>query len=225
MQTSHAETLGDYLGVAAVRDYLAREDVWRERPTRGWTATRRTAFEAACAELLGRPGWREMATTALGSPDPQTSWSGHQVLRDLGVSTFEHHFAAIRADPHQGNWFHAWQQADREGAERLVQLAREVLPLNALASGAALEHGFGLEWVDHSTLEYTLQGVREYPGLGGELLMIGLQSPLIRNRNISLRTLEQWPVEVWPDGARALVASVADGDPDEDIRAQANELR
>jgi hypothetical protein len=147
------------------------------------------------------------------------------VLRDLGVSTFEHHFAAIRADPHQGSWFHAWQQADREGAERLVQLAREVLPLDALASGAALELGFGPGWADHSALGWTLEGVREHPGVGRDLLMIGLQSPLIRSRHMSLRALEQWPVEVWPEGARALVASVAEGDPDEDIRAQAIELR
>jgi len=225
VQTSHAETLDDYLGVAAVRDYLARKDGWDERSTRGWTATRRTAFEAVCSELLGRPGWRELATTALGSPDRKTSWSGHQVLRDLGVSTFEHHFAAIRPDPHQGSWFQAWQQADREGAERLVQLARDVLPLDALASGAALELGLGPEWADHSALEWSLQGVRDHPGVGGDLLMIGLQSPLIRSRNMSLRALEQWPVEVWPEGARALVASVADCDPSESVRAQARDLR
>lgn len=223
--TSHAETVDDYLGVAAVRDYLAREDGWDERSARGWTATRRTAFEAACAKLLDRPGWRELATTALRSPDRKTSWRGHRVLRDLGVSTFEHHFAAIRADPHQGGWFEAWQQADREGAERLVQLAREVVPLDALASGAALELGFGPEWADHSALRWTLQGVREHPGVGGDLLMIGLQSPVTSSRNMSLIALEQWPVEVWPEGARALVASVADGDPSEPVRALARELR
>jgi hypothetical protein len=225
VQTSHAETLGDYLGVAAVRDYLAREDGWGERSARDWTATRRAAFEVACAELLGRPGWRELATTALGSPDRQTSWSGNRVLRDLGVSTFEHHFAAIRTDPHQGSWFHAWQQANREGAERLVQLAREVLPIDALASGAALELGFGPEWADHSALGWTLEGIRDHPGVGGDLLLVGLQSPLTRSRTMSLGALEQWPVEVWPEGARALVAAVADGDPSEPVRAQARDLR
>jgi hypothetical protein len=61
--------------------------------------------------------------------------------------------------------------------------------------------------------------------VGGDLLMIGLQSPLIRSRNMSLRALELWPVEVWPEGARALVASVADGDPSESVRAQARDLR
>ena len=84
--TTRAETLRDYRGVAAVRDFLAREDEWDKRSARGWTATRRTAFEGVCRELLGLPAWRELATTALASPDRVKSWLGDQVLRDLGVS-------------------------------------------------------------------------------------------------------------------------------------------
>jgi hypothetical protein len=223
--TTRAETLGDYLGVAAVRDFLGRNDGWDERSMRGgWTATRRTVFEGVCADILERSSWRELATTALASSDRATSWSGQRVLRDLGVSTFEHHFAAIRADPHQGSWYLAWEQADGEGAERLVQLARDVLPLDDLASGAGIELGLGPERADRAALEWTLQELHKYPGLGGDLLRVGLRSPEIRSRNMSLRALELWPAEAWPDGAEALVTAIADGDPDEDVRARAREL-
>ncbi len=222
--TARAEALRDYLGVAAVRDFLAREDRWDERATRGWTASRRTAFEGMCAEILGRPMWRELATTALASADNATSWSADRVMRDLGVNTFEHHFAAVRADPHKGSWFHAWQQADSDGARRLVQLARDTLPLDDLASGAGRELGLGPGWADHSALEWTLQALREHPGIGGDLLMVGLQSPVVRSRNMSLQALELWPVDAWPDGARKLLEAVAGGDPDEDVRARARRL-
>jgi hypothetical protein len=223
--TTHAETLRDYHGVAAIRDFLASDDGWDARSARGWTATRRTAFERACAEILGRPGWRELATTALESNDRATSWSGERVLRDFGVSTFEHHVAAIRTDPRAGSWFQAWEQADGAGAERLVQLARDVLPLDDIASGAGLELGLGPERADHTALEWSLQALREHPGVGGDLLMVGLRSPVIRSRNMSLRALSVWPLEVWPDGAKALVATIADGDPSEDVRTLARELR
>ena len=222
--TTRPETLRDYRGVAAVRDFLAREDGWDKRSARGWTATRRTAFEGVCRELLGLPAWRELATTALASPDRVKSWLGDQVLRDLGVSTFEHHFAAVRADPHEGRWFDAWQQADGDGAQRLVQLARDVLPLDDIASGAGREVGLGPGWADHSALNWTLQGLRDHPGIGGDVLMVGLRSPTVRNRNMSLQALEFWPADTWPDGAGPLIAAVADGDPDEDVRARARSL-
>ena len=222
--TTRAESIRDYRGVAAVRDFLAREDGWGERSARGWTATRRSAFEGVCAKILGLPAWRELATTALASPDRVQSWLGDQVLRDLGVSTFEHHFAAVRADPHEGSWFDAWQQADGDGAKRLVQLARDTLPLDDIASGASREVGVGPGWADHFALDWTLQGLRDYPGVGGDLLMVGLRSPTVRNRNISLQALGHWPAHAWPDGARTLLTAMAGGDPDEQVRDRAQQL-
>ena len=54
--------------------------------------------------------------------------------------------------------------------------------------------------------------------------MVGLRSPTVRNWNMSLQALELWPADTWPDGARPLIAAVADGDPDEDVRARARRL-
>ena len=46
--------------------------------------------------------------------------------------------SASSAGPRGGSgWFDAWQQADGDGAERLVQLARDVLPLDGARAGPA----------------------------------------------------------------------------------------
>ena len=67
--TSRAETPRDYLGAAAVRDLLTDADGRHELSSRGWTDTHRTAFEGVSAEILARPMWPAVATTAVGSPD------------------------------------------------------------------------------------------------------------------------------------------------------------
>jgi hypothetical protein len=219
-----AETLRDYRAVASIRDFLAAHGDWEERSARGWTATRRTAFEAACAELLGSPAWRDLAAAAITSTDRMTAWLGDAVLRDLGVDTFEHHLAALRRDPKGTRWYDAWAQADGARAERLAQLIREVLPVDELASGAALELGLGADWADHGALDWALQALRAHPGVGGDLVKVGLQSPVVRNRNMALAALEAWPPEVWADGTRALLAVMAGTDPDDRVRAQAAEL-
>ena len=54
--------------------------------------------------------------------------------------------------------------------------------------------------------------------------MVGLRSPTVRNRNISLHALDLWPADAWPDGARSLIAAIADDDPDEDVCARAQQL-
>lgn len=221
---TRAESLRDYLAVAAIRDFLGREDGWDERSERGWSAARRTAFERSCAELLGRPFWREVAAAGLQSPGEYLRWAGNWVLRDLGVDTFEHHVAVLRRNPFGGSWFEAWGQADGERAQRLVALAREVLPLDRLGSGAGLELGIGAQWADATALEWTLQRLSDHPGLGGDLLLVGLQSPIIRLRNISLQTLASWPVDAWPGAAHPLLADMARTDPDEDVMLRAREI-
>ena len=166
--------------------------------------------------------WPAVATTAVGSPDEATSRRGDRVLRDLGTSTFEYHLAAIRTYPRKANWFDAWQQADGVGAQLWFSSRVTCSHSNAWGSGAGLElFGMGPQWADHSALEWTLQALDDHPGVGGDLLMVGLKSPVIGSRNVSLRALERWPAEVWPDGARTLVAAVADNDPDESVRATA----
>ena len=54
--------------------------------------------------------------------------------------------------------------------------------------------------------------------------MVGLQSPVVRSRNMSLQALERWPRDAWPDEARTLLTAVADADPDEQVRAKAQQL-
>ena len=73
-------------------------------------------------------------------------------------------------------------------------------------------------------MEWTLQRLSDHPGLGGDLLLVGLQSPIIRLRNISLQTLASWPVDAWPGAAHPLLADMARTDPDEDVMLRAREI-
>jgi hypothetical protein len=64
-------------------------------------------------------------------------------------------------------------RADTGRARLLAELARTRLPL------ALLDH----------------------PGIGGDLLTIGLQSPVTRNRKMALNAFQQRPAESWPSEA------------------------
>jgi hypothetical protein len=65
------------------------------------------------------------------------------------MDTFDVLLSRLRADPFDSSWFDAWNQADGERAEQLVELARSSLPLEQIASGPADDLGLGPDWRAH----------------------------------------------------------------------------
>jgi hypothetical protein len=102
---------------------------------------------------------------------------------------------SLRLDPLGGPWFRAWQQADHSRADFLASLARQLLPLDEIPTGASDALGVGPNWRPHAALDWTLQALRNHVGIGPDLVLIGLQSPVVRNRNMSLNVLKSWPHE------------------------------
>lgn len=222
---TRAETLDDYTAVAAIGSFLRRDDGWAERGARGWSATRRQTFKDACRRILTWPSWDEHIAAGLASDDQGTFWLAQQVAHLHGTDTFDVLLSRLWVDAFDDHcWFEAWRQADGGRAEQLVDLARSSLPLAQIASGPADELGLGPEWRAHSALERTLQALRDHPGVGADLLLVGLRSPVVRNRATALVTLQQWPPATWPATATDLVTGLAQHDPDDDTRELAAAL-
>ena len=221
---TRAETLGDYHAVAAIERYLDQEDGWDQRSQRGWTASRREAFGTKCAEILARSQWQDRIAVGLLSDDPTEFWRADQAARRRGIDTFDIHIDKIREDPFGGPWFQAWEQAGRERAELLAELARELLPLEEIGTGPADVLGIGPEWRAHNALDWSLQALRDHEGVGSDLVLVGLRSPAVRNRNMSLNILKSWWPSAWPAGVRDLAEGLAQADPNERTREFAAEV-
>jgi hypothetical protein len=219
-----AESLGDYLAVASIKRFLEQVEGWDVRASRGWSATRREASESWCAAILNAPEWDDHIRVGLMSDDPAEFWRADMAARDRGIDTFDIQVAEIRRDPLGGAWFRAWQQADKDRAELLVSLARQLLPLDEIPTGPSDALGVGPAWRPHAALDWTLQALRDHVGIGPDLVLIGLESPVVRNRNMSLNVLKRWPFESWPERARELAERLAAADPKEKTRAFAAEV-
>lgn len=222
--TTSAETLHDLRAVSAIRSFLSEPDGWDARTFRGWTADRREAFEARCDEIVHREAWTDRIAVGLLSDDPTEFWRAEHAARDQGMDTFAVLVERIREDPLRGPWSHAWKQADTDRAVQLATLARELLPLDQVATGPADELGMGAGWRPHAALNWTLQALRDHVGVGADLVLVGLRSPVTPNRNMSLNVLKAWPPAAWPAGARRLAEGLAQADPNEQARAFAAEV-
>jgi hypothetical protein len=216
VMVERAETLGDFHAVAALWSFLSTEE--------DWAPTRRTTLLARCGQILGRAEWDDRIATGLLEDDRALFWRAKEAARLRGIDTFDVLVGRIARDPWDGSWFDAWRLADRARAEQLAELARRSFPLDEIASGPAGELGLGPAWRHHQALDWTLAALRNHPGVGGDLLMVGLRSPLIRNRNMALQALQAWPSSQWPSGVRELVAQLAASDPNDHTRELAAEV-
>ena len=222
--SKRAETLLDFQAIVAIRSFLARDDGWEELGVKGWSATRREAFEARCDDLLNRDEWSDRIAVALLSDGPGEFWRADQAARHLGIDTFDLHVQKIKQNPLGQSWFNAWQQANTSRAEELASLARDLLPLSDIGTGPRDELGMGPGWEAHHALDWTLQELRSHPGVGEDLVLVGLQSPVTRNRNMALNVLKDWPRSGWPAGARDLAQALARSDPDDQAREFAGQI-
>jgi hypothetical protein len=222
LMQQRSETLGDFGAVAAVRAYVSEFDEARSQP--GWTPERCAAMTAACDEILARDAWNDRIAVGLMSEDSAEFWRAQQAARHRGIDIFAVHLGRISAGAPGASWFHAWQLADRDRAVQLVDLARQLIPLEEVGSGPADELGLGPGFEAHRDLDWTLQALRSHIGVGGDLLMVGLRSPVVRNRNMAMMALQHWPENEWPEGARALVEELSRRDPNEKAREFAHEV-
>jgi len=221
---TRAESLGDYLAVVSIKRFLDQDGGWDIRATKGWSLARREALAGQCAAVLNAPEWDDRIRVGLMCDERFEFGRADVASRERGIDTFDIQVAKIRQDPLGGPWFRAWQQADHARAAFLVSLVRQLLPIHEIPTGPSDALGVGPNWRPHAALDWTLQALRNHVGVGPDLVLIGLESPVTRNRNMSLNVLKAWPRDSWPEGAAEIAERLAAADPKERTRAFAAEI-
>lgn len=217
----HVGTLGEFLTIDAIIRFCGRDD-WDQRLAAGsWTVADREAIMSAAEALLDRPQWTTATHVGLESEDPQTFWQAERAARILGIDPFDQLLRRINADPLDGPWFQAWQGADRQRAEVLVDRATRLLDLESIATGPSTAIGLGPQFRAHSALGWTLQGLRDHPGLGADLISVAMNSPSIQNRNAALNLLAATGPDQWQRQQYDQLMAMATSDPDDKVRQYA----
>lgn len=207
--------LEDLVAVSVIEQFLREEDGEARDPALGWLARRATLLELI-ASVRARTDWREKIREGSESGDPQAFWTASEAAKALGIDTWDIYFERLRRGEDQ--WFFVMQTEDPERIGKVLLLAEKILPLDEIASGPAEELGIGSEYRHHSALDYVLQELRRFPGKGWSLIRVGLQSPVVRNRNMALRALAAWNRTEWPEEVEALLKRALATEPEEETR-------
>lgn len=217
---SAAELLEDFVHIHDIMSFLEDDDAdWSQRADSGWTTDRRQAIAESCREILSRTEWHDLAHNALESEDEMVFYRGTRVAEALGIDTWSHHWNRLQHQPNDsGRWFDVMRRCDENRIGEVIALAERVIPLSKISTGAADELGLGLEYETHSCLDFVLQDLRRFPGIGDKLIEAGLKSPVVRNRNMAITALANWRDEDWTTEMKATLQTAASVEPVDDVR-------
>lgn len=211
-------SLDEYLTVTMIQDFVTDDEAaWEDRERMGWTQDTRDAITGTADRILGRPDWRDRALRGLEEKDPGRFYVANRVAGKLGIDTWDILFERQR-DGVDDQWFDLMQTDDPARVERAVTLAEGTIPLAEIATGPANELGLGPEFTHHSALDFIVQELGRFPGLGWPLIAASLSSPVTRNRYMALRALDAWGRDAWPSGAEEALSHAVAIEPDADIQ-------
>jgi hypothetical protein len=218
-------SLKHFLAIAKLRWFLAEAKGWEKRHEFGWTDSRRKSMQALAEEVFGREKWGRQAADALASSDERIFDEGDQVAQWLSIDTWELHFVKVQADPlGSPSWYRLMSQTDEVRLDRILTFAESVLPFEQIETGPGDELGLGVRFRPHEALDWILQDLRRFPKRGWRLIRAGLNSPVVRNRNMAINALAAWPRDSWTAEMRSVIERARDTEPEEGVRLRFNNL-
>ena len=216
--------LQDFL-VASKIDRFVTSQTFGKRELKGdWSPERRSRIEKLAGQILDRDDWVDKAQRGLSAEDDRDFFQANEAANRLGIDAWEMLFDRQRADPKGFYWWQLMQTEDAERVRRIVSYAEQALPLGEIATGPGDLLGLGEEFWAHSALDFIVQDLNRFPGVGWTLVQTALRSPVIRNRNMALRALNGWPTDDWPSDARAVLEEMKSAEPDPEIKLSATKL-
>ncbi|MEM7247777.1 MAG: hypothetical protein AAF533_20740 [Acidobacteriota bacterium] len=212
--------LGQFLVLATIRQFLeSREEAGGSET---WPEPLVSRLSANLCTRLQHQAWREMTERGLESSDRRVLAEATEAAKHLEIDTWDRYYARLEAGG--DDWHHVMQSDQESRIRRVVSLAESTLPLDEIATGPDTKRGLGKEFRHHAALDFVLQDLDRFPGLGLPLIHAGMQSPVVRNRHGAIRALSAWDRAAWPAETATHVEACLQAEPDHGVREAFEEL-
>lgn len=180
--------LDHFLSLSQLKRFVDETDRdWTELERIGWNAEIRQQLSVAIAPILAHAEWKALIEQDLQASDNAHFATAAEAARYAGMDIWERRFERQRCG-WDDQWFFLMLTEEHDRISRVVALAIEQLGPTKPGTELGIGDGQG----ERAGLEFVLQGLERFPGLGWEVIDAGIQSPAIRDRNFAIRALSKW---------------------------------
>ncbi len=222
----NAVTLEQFIVADNIMEFLnGPEEVRANRKKGGWENYDRHDLAKKAETIVKNPKWKKLVLENLDTYDDAIFWKISRSAEILKIDIWDTHWRRLTEAPlDSGRWYNVMARVDKGRIDDVLDLANHVLPLKEIATGPNNELGMGKEFNPHSCLDYILQELGQFPRKGVNLIKVGLRSPVVRNRNMSLKALSNWGQKNWPDDIVPFLEEAKLIETDDDVKKSINKL-
>ncbi|MDU9416315.1 hypothetical protein [Pseudomonas sp. zfem005] len=216
--------LGHFLAVEGILDFVRDPNQdWDGLAGHGWTQASRDDIARRAEAIRNDPHWSALVHAGLEQEEERAFWLAAHAGKRLDIDPWDAWYERQRSE-RSSAWYQLMQTSDPQRIARVIDLARQQLDLEHIASGPSNALGLGPEYRQHSALDFILQDLGRFPVQGWDLVATGLASPVVRNRHMALKALAAWGRNQWPADALQLLRRTLDREPEQSVRDRIAEL-
>ncbi|WFU05754.1 hypothetical protein QA648_21545 (plasmid) [Rhizobium sp. CB3171] len=215
-------SVSHYSFLSRLRDWLDEHQSSERKLQHDWSADAVDRISASLSYMLAKDHWKREISNALEFGDRQQFWDASRVCQKFGIDPFPYFYG--RTEAGEEYWWDLMRSSGPERIDQVLELGLKCIPLGKIATGPRNEMGLGPGYSAHSALDFILQDLEKFPGKGWTFIAAGLQSPVVRNRNMSIRAISGWDRKNWPQEALAALKRLKEIEPNGDIRNRIEDL-
>ena len=173
------------------------ESLWRILNIKTWLedsdADYKNIVLSKCDEIANRPHWKEKIIETVTKKDDNFKFfcAGNVALR-MDVDISKELFDAVKSEPLKHYSYVQRLFKNPDMAHELIAMYESILPLSDMAEGMG-DYLFSDKLnQEHMCLDFVLPELASYPMQGVELIKTGLNSRVVRGRNMACRALSGW---------------------------------
>jgi hypothetical protein len=211
--------------VLDIFNFLSDDEGWMKRYSKNWTNEEHQKQLSLCRKIINQDRWESIIWDGVKSEDSSLQWYCFKAAKILDIDLWDELFTQLQQDSvNRSLYFELMQTNEKSRIQKLVTFAENHLPLDKISTGPKEELGLGQEFDVHSCLDFVLQDLDKYEGVGAKLISTGLYSAVIRNRNMALKALEAWPVSSWNSELIKEVKELLEIEPDSSVKERIESL-
>ena len=145
-----------------------------------------------CNEIIERSSWKQEIIKKIKMGDQNDLFYASNVARRLGMDITHELFDLVKMDVIKYCFYFSPICKNESMAQEIIALCEEMLPLSEMSEGMG-DYLFADKLNnEHMCLDMILPELVAHPSQGVELIMTGLNSRVIRGRNMACRALSGW---------------------------------
>jgi len=145
-----------------------------------------------CTVIVSNPVWKEKIKIAINQRDEENFFYACNAASRMDIDVSADLFTIVKNEPLKYYSYMPQFFKNSNMATELIELCETILPLDEMAEGMG-DYLFAEKLrQEHQCLDFVLPELAAYPIKGVELIKTGLNSPVVRGRNMACRALSGW---------------------------------